>query len=133
MKIHYKTDKDKQKRYEEHVRQMTATVKERYGKGFDDSVHPIMIEQFVRSVIRADDLEERIDNGEAEKSLYEMLKAERSVQKDILDRLKLTVRGIVGDTRSFKKERTSDFVEFFQKKFNVLVEDNPDETDSDNV
>lgn len=138
MKTHYKTDPDKQKRYEKMVKKITKTVKDRYGKGFDDAVHPDMIEQYVRSIIRAEEYEESLDNGTAEKDTYSNLKAERSVQKDLVDRLKLTVRGIVGDTRSFTTEKPEDITEFLEKQFAPFVkdddeEDDEDEADNDNI
>lgn len=133
MKIHYKHDPEKQEQYEKIVKSMTETLKERYGKGFDESVHPDMIEQYARSIIRSREIEERIDNGDADTMDYSNLKSERAVQKDLIDRLKLTVRGIVGDTRSFKKEKTQDFKEFLTRKLSPFIGCDDDETDRDTV
>jgi len=127
MKKHYKLDPQKQKRYEKNVKKMITTLKDRYGGGFDESVHPEMVEQYVRSVIRMEEAEERIDNGEADKNDYMLLKSERSLQKDIIDRLKLSVRGIVGDTRSFKKEKPQDMLEFMMKKLEPFIDGDDDE------
>lgn len=130
MKTHYKSNATKQKRYEEVCEKMTATLKDRYGEGFDEAVHPDMVRQYARSIIRGEEAEERIDNGEADKSDYSTLKAERSLQKDIIDRLKLSIRGIVGDTRSFSKDKPTDMIDFMMKKIKPFIKDgDDDETD----
>lgn len=135
MRIHFKDNPEKQKRYETIVTEIITFIKSQYGdSAYTETVHRVMVEQYARSLIRAETLEETIDNGEGQKYHYDSLKAERAVQKDIADRLKLHVRAIIGDTRSYQKEKTTDFSQFLEKKLGVcVVEDDLDETDSDNI
>ena len=133
MRIHFKNDAGKQKRYEKVVHETIRFIKDQYGdNAYNESVHLVMVEQYARSLIRAETLEETIDNGEGQKYHYDSLKAERAVQKDIADRLKLHVRAMIGDVRSYQKETTTDFETFLTNKLGVKVVDE-DEADTDNV
>jgi len=133
MRIHFKNDADKQKRYEKIINETIRFIKDQYGdNAYNESVHLVMVEQYARSLIRAETLEETIDNGEGQKYHYDSLKAERAVQKDIADRLKLHVRAMIGDVRSYQKETATDFETFLSNKLGVKVVDE-DEANTNDV